>query len=200
MVNIMDDILVVSDCCYAKQAVITILKTYDLQSRENEKIAIFMYEKKWLSESEIRLLLSCEAKRIIVFGDKKLLAFLNFINPFKNVSYACYGNAKDIIARILRDFIFSLNSFNYLEKDALIVPEPLSYAEARIVKMYLDGMSVHAMTNILNINYKTVCHHKHNAMKKMCIKGKCELINAGSSLKFGIRSGFLLKENTVASK
>lgn len=175
----MDNISVFCDDCYVREAISSILKGIKRNALNSSELSVFLFEKTWLNETELSMILNCQSERIIIFARESLLGFFSSLMLPEHISFGRYDMPINNLRKIMDDFINPpVKEFLVLRRK--VIPEKkLSPSERKITSLYVQGLSVVHIAKSMNKSFKTVSSHKRSAMKKMGISSNMELMQKG---------------------
>ncbi|SUW63387.1 Capsular synthesis regulator component B [Buttiauxella agrestis] len=175
----MDNISVYCDNCYVREAVRSIIGCIKNSHYSDGGLSVFVFEKTWLNEIELTMLLNCKSERVIVFAREALLGFFSSLMLPGHISFGRFDVALNMIRKSLADFINPTLKDLLISRRRVANANKLSPCETRVTSLYVQGISVMCIAKSMNKSFKTVSHHKRSAMKKMGISSNVELMLKG---------------------
>lgn len=175
----MDNISVFSDDCYVREAIRSILKDIKRKVLIDGELSVFLFEKTWLNEIELSMILNCKSERIIILARESLLGFFSSLMLPDNISFGRYDMPLNNLRKVLDDFINPSIKDLLVSRRRVISENKLSPSERKITSLYVQGISVFHIAKSMNKSFKTISSHKRRAMKKMGISSNVELMQKG---------------------
>jgi len=175
----MDNISVYCDNCYVRNAIISILGDVKNNSPHNGDLGVFLFEKNWLHETELAMILNCNAEKVIIFARETLLGFFASLVFPEHISFGRFDDELTSMRKVLFEFINPPLRGLFFQRRQCIAKTTLTPNERKITSLYVQGGSVMHIAKSLNKNFKTISSHKRSAMKKMGISSDAELMHMG---------------------
>ncbi|MBU9843815.1 helix-turn-helix transcriptional regulator [Rahnella ecdela] len=178
----MDNISIVSDNVYTKIAFIKITEQILTKRMNSQKISIFSFEKNWLNEHELSAIIECKSERILIIALTPLLSFLSTLLLPRRVIYECYDASVSQLNNTLSQLILASPM---IETNPELSPSEFSTLtpnEKKIIRLYINGLSLSRIAQMTNKSIKTISSHKRKAMKKMGIETNIQLIQTSMGI------------------
>lgn len=175
----MDNISVYCDDHYVRPAIISIMGDNKNSSLHNGDFGIFLFEKNWLHETELAMILNCNAEKIIIFARETLLGFFASLLLPEHIYFGRFDDELTSMRKVLFEFINPPLRGLLFQRRQFVAKTKLTPNERKITSLYVQGVSVMHIAESLNKNSKTISSHKRSAMKKMGISSDVELMQMG---------------------
>ena len=181
----MNGLTIVSDNSYARTAIEHLILQLNYQPDTKENLAIFTFEKNWLSKHDLDLILKSQAHRILIIMKKSTLLYSPEMYLSQRICFGDYNETLNSLAKILSCFILDIKT-----------PHPsgltlrrhrklkLTINEHKTLLLYVKGVAIQSIANVLAVSAKTVYSHKLNAMRKMNISNNAELVKRKGEILF----------------
>lgn len=181
----MNGLTIVSDNSYTRTAIEHLILQLNNQPDTEENLAIFTFEKNWLSKCDLDLIIKSQACRTLIIMKKNSLLYSPEMYLSQRVYFGNYNEPLISLTKLLTHFILDVKTTHL---SGLISTRQrkskLTTNEHKTLLLYVKGFAIQRIANILNISAKTVYSHKLNAMRKMNITNNAELIKRKGEILF----------------
>ncbi|MEL4012834.1 helix-turn-helix domain-containing protein [Dryocola clanedunensis] len=175
----MDTIQIICDNTYTKKAIAELILNVRSNGCLSKKVAVFIFEKKWLGEQELHELMSCDANDLLIFARPELYDFIKLMRWTKNIAFGDCSASMEEITFSLQQFLSPVTHSFVCRSRKNRCSMMLTNTEQKMMELVLQGISVGSISKILNREYKTISLHKRNAMKKLGTASDAGLIHRG---------------------
>ncbi|MHA4830478.1 transcriptional regulator RcsB [compost metagenome] len=156
-----------------------------------EILAVFIFEKTWLTEAELSDVIRYPADRILVFIPPELVNIMSLVAlPSKIAVFPWKISLQHIVLR-LNIFLNARPVRRLHATGDNMKPEKLSSREEKVISLCMRGVSVRSISEIINVHPKTVSSHKRSAMRKLGMTTNQALFQRGRILFMNDRSGVM---------
>lgn len=174
------DSLVFSDSYFSKLAMLTLI---ELSHAEEENYSIFIIEDKYVSKNILIQLSSCSSDKIFIISCENLR---NVLLPYILSKKVFFCNEKSNLLSIISDLsvFFAGEQYDGNEVVEQQLLHNLTKRESEVLLMYLHGFSIKEISFYLRVGIKTIYAHKANAMVKIGVEKKPDLIKVYKMIEF----------------
>lgn len=173
----MNNISIQSDNYYVKEAIRNIINESTFISHAGQSVAIFFFEKQWVTRHEFHSLLLCQADRVLIIGSDVVLSFIEKNILIKNVCLLSSKAALKTIRTALNNFLNGVYSVFLRYPETSQDAYKLTEKAIRIISSYLSGMPLTTISEVEKINAKTLYAYKSNVMAEKGLISSLSLVN-----------------------
>ncbi|ECX8488451.1 helix-turn-helix transcriptional regulator [Salmonella enterica] len=173
----MNGLTIISDNSYTQIAIANLATQFSSRCCMEGKLAIFTFEKNWLSCNEFQFILNCRANRVLILMKKCSLLYIAEMPVSDRFYFVDYEASVVSLTKILAQFFLEKKTqrffgLNHSRKINITITK----REHQIILLYANGFAIKQIADALALNIKTVYSHKLKAMTKMNISNNAELV------------------------
>lgn len=150
-----DGIMIFSDNVYVKEALHNFIKRTDL-TKIKGNLAIFIFEKKWLTCDELDSITECQADRIMIVAPEVLLSFIKTNVTKKIIKYCLLNQTVDNVKSSLNAFFENAYSVNFHNPKIIMKAYSISHFDKQVLMFYVHGATPKEISIVLGKHVKVL--------------------------------------------